>query len=176
MNKAIFFDRDGIVNIRIKGDYVKSVDEFTFEHFFFQLFELIKKQNYLAILVTNQQCINKGIITADKLSKIHTYMQAELLKHANYQFDDINFCPDLEGTGSKYRKPATGMFDDAVKKYDIDVTASWTIGDAITDIQAGRKVGTKTIFVNRDASGTDKINADFTYTDLFQVYNHFSVL
>jgi D-glycero-D-manno-heptose 1,7-bisphosphate phosphatase len=170
MNKAIFFDRDGIVNVRLENNYVKSINEFIFEQNFFQLFKLIKEQNYLAILVTNQQCIDKGIITTDKLYEIHTYMQTELLKHINYRFDDIFFCPHLAESGSKYRKPEIGMFTDAIKKHNIDVSISWTIGDTITDIQAGKKVGTKTIFVDKDIKYTD---TDFIYSDLFQVYNHF---
>ena len=169
MNKAIFFDRDGIVNIKLENDYVKSIDEFVFEQNFFQLFELIKKQNYLAILVTNQQCIDKKIITADKLHEIHSYMQAELLKQTNYQFDDIYFCPDLDGSGSKYRKPETGMFEDAIKKHNINPNISYTIGDAITDIQAGNKVGTKTILVNKNIKNTE---ADIHCDDLNEVYDY----
>ena len=168
MNKAFFFDRDGIVNVKLENDYVKYVDEFIFEQNFFQLFELIKKQNYLAILVTNQQCIHKGIITDNELYEIHSYMQSELLKHTNYQFDDIYYCPDLDSSGSKYRKPETGMFDDAIKKYNIVPNISFTIGDAITDIQAGNKVGTKTILVNKYIKNTE---ANFHCDNLNQVHN-----
>ena len=170
MNKAIFFDRDGIVNVKLENDYVKSIDEFVFEQNFFQLFKLIKDQNYLAILVTNQQCIDKGIITTDKLNEIHFYMQDELLKNTNYRFDDIYFCPDLAGSGSKYRKPETKMFTDAIEKYNIDTEKSYTIGDAVTDIEAGNKVGTKTIFVNKN---TKNVDANFIYDNLNQVYDYF---
>jgi len=173
MNKAIFFDRDGVVNIKLENDYVKSVDEFVFKDDFFKLFRQIKEQNYLTILVTNQQCIGKGIITVDKLHIIHSYMQTELLKHTDYNFDKIYFCSDMEDSGSKYRKPETGMFTDAIQKYNIDVNNSWTIGDAISDIQAGNKVGTKTILVNKNIKNTKYIDADLHFDNLNQVYNYF---
>jgi D-glycero-D-manno-heptose 1,7-bisphosphate phosphatase len=175
MNKAFFFDRDGIVNVKLENDYIKSIDEFIFKQVFFQLFKLIKEQNYLTILVTNQQCVGKGIITDKELQKIHSYMQTELLKHTNYEFDDIYYCSALANTGSKYRKPEIGMFEEAIKKHNIDPNLSWTIGDSISDVQAGSKIGTKTILVNERINNIDvnSIDADLICNDLVQVYNHF---
>ncbi|MDQ1266151.1 MAG: D-glycero-D-manno-heptose 1,7-bisphosphate phosphatase, partial [Bacteroidota bacterium] len=70
MNKAFFFDRDGIVNHRIIGDYVKNINEFRFKDEFFQIFETVKSQGYLAILVTNQQGIGKGLMTEEDLRSV----------------------------------------------------------------------------------------------------------
>jgi histidinol-phosphate phosphatase family protein len=122
--KAVFFDRDGIVNVKLENDYVKSIDEFVFCENFFTLFKLIKQMNYLSILVTNQQCIAKGIITEPELITIHNFMQDEIYKNTQTKFDAIYFCPDLNGTRSKYRKPAAGMFKEAISKFDIDVDNS----------------------------------------------------
>ena len=168
--KAIFFDRDGIVNERIFDGYVKTIDEFVFEFHFFELFKLIKELGYMAVLVTNQQCINKGIITENKLIEIHNFMQEQLLKNTGCNFDEIYYCPDLADSNSKYRKPETGMFDAAIEKYNIDVKNSWTIGDAITDVMAGKKVQTQTILVG----SFEKIaEADFIFQDIKNVVEFF---
>ena len=115
-NKAIFFDRDGVINCKLENDYVKNRSEFMFQRGSLDLFSLIKRMNYLAIIITNQQCIGKGIITTETLLDIHNYMQETTLRLTGFTFDDIYFCPDLDGVGSKYRKPEVGMFEDAIKK------------------------------------------------------------
>jgi len=147
MKKAVFFDRDGIVNIRIVGDYVKKIEEFTFIEDFFELFSIVKKLGYLAILVTNQQGIGKGLMTSDDLEQVHNFMNERLFERTNFKFDAIYYCPDLAQSGSIRRKPNPGMFYEAIERFGIDTANSWTIGDSITDIEAGKEVGTKTILV-----------------------------
>jgi len=168
---AVFFDRDGVVNKRNIDGYVKTVEEFEFEDSFFELFELINKLGFISILVTNQQCVDKGIITVEKLQEIHNFMQEKLLANTNYCFTEIYFCPYLADSGSKYRKPEAGMFIDAINKYDIDTENSWTIGDAITDMQAGKKVGTKTILIGdfKDNSFKDIPEADYIFATVKEV-------
>lgn len=122
--KAIFFDRDGVVNVKLENDYVKTLDEFAFCAGFFQLFQYLTKQQYLAILVTNQQCIGKGIIAEHDLSFIHFCMNRELRERTGAQFDAIYYCPDLAESRSPRRKPATGMFEEAIAEFDIDVASS----------------------------------------------------
>ena len=166
--KAIFFDRDGIVNKRVFDGYVKNINEFEFENYFFELFELINQLGFISILVTNQQCVDKGIITVNELNEIHNFMQKKLLESTNYCFTEIYFCPDLADSGSKYRKPEVGMFIDAINKYDIDVEKSWTVGDAITDVQAGKKVKTNTILVG---NFKDVSEADYIFETVKDVFN-----
>ncbi len=115
MNKAIFFDRDGIVNYRPVGDYVKSPQEFRFLPDFLEFFVFIKKNNYLAIVITNQQGIGKGLMTDEDLSIIHLKMQEDLFNITGYNFDDIYYCPDLALTPSQRRKPNPGMILEAVE-------------------------------------------------------------
>lgn len=123
-NKAIFFDRDGVVNVKLDNDYVKTIDEFVFCDNFFALFQYLKQQQYLLVLVTNQQCIGKEIITEHDLLTIHNYMDEQIYQATKFKFDAIYFCPDLDKTGSPNRKPATGMFDSAIQKFDIDASSS----------------------------------------------------
>ncbi len=150
MRKAIFFDRDGVVNRRIIGGYVRSPEEFIFFDDFFEFFKFIKEDGYLAILVTNQQGIGKGLMTEDDLQAVHNFMNEQLLSKTGYSFDDIFFCPDLHSAGSNRRKPQPGMIIEAIEKYSIDPLYSWTIGDSLTDAIAGKKADTTTILLTEE--------------------------
>lgn len=147
MNKAFFFDRDGIVNRRKIGDYVYSIEEFEFLPEFFPLFKTVKKAGYVAILITNQQGIGKGLMTENTLHEIHNFMQHELLKETEFQFDDIYYCGDLASANSFKRKPQPGMILEAIEKWEIDPTESWMVGDSKSDAQAGKAAGVKTILI-----------------------------
>lgn len=162
MNKAFFFDRDGIVNTRKVGDYVYSIDEFEFLEGFFSLFKTVKQAGFLAILITNQQGIGKGLMTEAALKEIHDFMQSGLLKETGMQFDDIFFCGDLASANSFKRKPQPGMILEAMGKWEVDARNSWMIGDSKSDAQAGHAAGVKTILVG-DFPQED---ADFVFKDL----------
>lgn len=167
--KAFFFDRDGIVNVRLIDKYVRSYEEFQFMPEFFELFRLIKKNSYLAILVTNQQGIGKAIMSEADLSEIHSRMQQDLRATTGCAFDDIYFAPDLRGSGSKRRKPESGMFIEAIEKWDIAPELSWTIGDSISDVIAGKNAGTQTILVSKSDA---PIVADHIFTTLSDATNY----
>lgn len=146
MNKALFLDRDGIINERIIGGYITKPEAFKLIPESLSLFAWAKEHGYLTVIVTNQQGIDKGLMTEQDLANVHTYMCSILAEHG-FTPDAIEFCPDLDGTNSPRRKPAPGMLFDAVKKLDIDLSTSWMIGDSISDAQAGKYAGTKTILV-----------------------------
>lgn len=146
MNKALFLDRDGIINERIIGGYITKPEAFKLIPESLSLFAWAKEHGYLTVIVTNQQGIGKGLMTEQDLANVHTYMCSILAEHS-FTPDAIEFCPDLDGTNSPRRKPAPGMLFDAAKKLDIDLSTSWMIGDSISDAQAGKHAGTKTILV-----------------------------
>lgn len=146
MNKALFLDRDGIINERIIGGYITKPEAFKLIPESLSLFAWAKEHGYLTVIVTNQQGIGKGLMTEQDLANVHTYMCSILAEHG-FTPDAIEFCPDLDGTNSPRRKPAPGMLFDAAKKLDIDLSTSWMIGDSISDAQAGKHAGTKTILV-----------------------------
>ena len=170
MNKAIFFDRDGIVNKRLIGDYVKNISEFDFNSVFYQILKKVKENNFLAILITNQQGIGKGLMTVEDLTVVHDHMQTVLEDNTGYNFDDIFFSPDLADSGSKTRKPAPGMILKAAEKWDVDLKASYMAGDSLSDIQAGEKAGTKTILINEKKAG----EPDLYFHDLHEFYLYLS--
>jgi D-glycero-D-manno-heptose 1,7-bisphosphate phosphatase len=146
MNKALFLDRDGIINERIIGGYITKPEEFKLIHESLSLFSWAKEHGYLTVIVTNQQGIGKGLMSEQDLAKVHAYMRSLLADHG-FTPDAIEFCGDLAATNSPRRKPAPGMLLDAAQKLDIDLSSSWMIGDSISDAQAGKHAGTKTILV-----------------------------
>jgi len=168
MRKAIFFDRDGVVNRRIIGGYVRFPEEFIFFDDFFDFFKFIKEDGYLAILVTNQQGIGKGLMTEEQLHVVHNFMNEQLIKKMGFSFDDIYFCPELHSAGSIRRKPQPGMIIEAIEKHSINTIDSWTIGDNITDAIAGKKAGTKTILLTEDDIAESEF-VDFVAPDFDEI-------
>lgn len=168
MTKCIFFDRDGIINERLVGAYVRNWKEFKFIEEFFDLFELIDKYNFLKIIITNQQGIGKRLMSQNDLKVIHKNMQLELFNRFRSNFDDIYFSSDLANTGSFYRKPQPGMLLQAIEKWNINKDESYFIGDSLTDAQAGINAGVKTILVGE----FDKNEADYVFKNHSELINN----
>ena len=145
--RAFFFDRDGIVNTRIMCGYVTCVEEFSFLPDFFEVFRRIKEAQSLAVLITNQQGVGKGMMSEQALHAVHGHMQEELRNATGFAFDDIFYCPDLASVENSCRKPSPKMILDAVKRYDIDTSQSWMIGDTLSDAQAARAAGVRSILI-----------------------------
>ncbi|MDC1068955.1 HAD-IIIA family hydrolase [Candidatus Kapabacteria bacterium] len=156
MRKCIFFDRDGIVNRRIVGDYVKNINEFEFIPEFFQIIKTISPE-YSKIIITNQQGVGKKLMTLQDLHSVHNYMQINLLRKTYTSFDDILFCADLKESNSPRRKPNPGMLLEAIEKWEIDISNSYMIGDSKSDILAGERAGVKTIFISEEKFTNDDL-------------------
>ena len=167
-NKAFFFDRDGIVNVRIPGDYIKKITEFVFIEEFFEILTLIKRNEYLAILITNQQGIGKNLMSEPALDRIHDYMQLELMDKCGYCFDDIYYCPDLKDSGSFRRKPQPGMFLEAIDKWNISPEKSFLIGDSESDAIAAKKVNVTTILIGWHEKKIPE--ADYIFPDIIMAH------
>ncbi len=166
--RAVFFDRDGIVNVRIVGDYIKKPEEFIFKEDFLDLFITLKLKNLLKILITNQQGIGKGFMSESDLSRVHSFMQRNLKLITRSEFDDIYFCPDLAETNSFRRKPNPGMLFEAIEKYKIDKRNSWMIGDSQSDVIAGKRAGLNTILIGSYINN-EIPEADYIFQDLSNV-------
>lgn len=145
--RAFFFDRDGIVNVRILGGYVTCVEEFTFLPGFFDLFRRVKDAGYLAVLVTNQQGVGKGLMSDADLQCVHDHMQEELRRATGHAFDDIYSCTDLASVEHSCRKPSPTMLLDAIARWDIDPDGSWMVGDTVSDARAAHAAGVKAVLI-----------------------------
>jgi D-glycero-D-manno-heptose 1,7-bisphosphate phosphatase len=148
--RAVFFDRDGVVNGSPgEGSYVLSWWDFQFEPGVHDVLKWLKKQGFLLVLVTNQQCVGRGLITDDQLQAA---------------FDAIYYSPHLKKENSPMRKPAPGMVLAAEAEHGIDLKSSWLVGDHDRDIELARNagIGTAVRYVSEKALG---IRADHTVKD-----------
>jgi D-glycero-D-manno-heptose 1,7-bisphosphate phosphatase len=138
--RAIFFDRDGVINESPgEGSYVLSWWDFQFLPDVDKVLAWLKQRGWLLILVTNQQCVGKGLISQAQLDAVHDRMQEELGKKA--AFDAIYACTALKSEHSPMRKPAPGMVLAAAEKFDLDLSQCWLVGDHDRDIELARNAG-----------------------------------
>lgn len=168
---TLFLDRDGVINVKLEGDYVKKIEEFKFAK---NAIKAIAKAKLLfgkILVVTNQQGIAKGLYTEDDLNKVHAYMQEQLAKE-NAQVDKIYYCPALNGDiRFNCRKPDIGMALQAKNDFpEIDFSKSVMVGDSISDMEFGRKLGMYTVFISEDESNIKKYIdlIDANYTSLYE--------
>ncbi len=147
MNKAIFLDRDGIINEEI-GDYVKRFEDFKLLPHLAETLKNYQSQGFLIIVITNQGGLAKGLYTVNELNKMHQYFLNEMEK-AGVTITEIYFCPhhpDFNGN-CLCRKPGSLLVEKAMARFNIDPKASYFIGDRPRDAEAGEKVGVKGILV-----------------------------
>ncbi len=135
MNKALFLDRDGTINV--DTGYVYRQEDFHFIDGIFDLCRLAQQKGYLIIVITNQSGICRGYYSTEDFHRLSDYMVAEFQKEG-ISITDIFFCPDLEGED---RKPEAGMFIKAQQKHDIDMAQSLSLGDKERDILAAERAG-----------------------------------
>ncbi|MBL9178075.1 MAG: HAD family hydrolase [Verrucomicrobiaceae bacterium] len=136
---AVFFDRDGVVNVSPGAGYVLRWEGFHFAPGIIEALALCRARGYATILVTSQQGVGKGLMTQTTLDAIHARMQAGLAAHAT-AFDGIYACTHLSGTCT-CRKPSPEMILRAQTDHSLDLTRSWLIGDHDRDIQMAINAG-----------------------------------
>ena len=168
--RAIFFDRDGVINRRLPDTYVKNWSEFELLPGIADVLREVKQRGYLAIIITNQRGVGLGLMTEADLDDIHENLQALMLREAGTRFDDIFTANDIDDSSGR-RKPAPTMILEAAEKWNIDLSESWMIGDSPSDIEAGKRAGTKTAFAITDH--TDAIpEATIMLHDIHEILNH----
>jgi D-glycero-D-manno-heptose 1,7-bisphosphate phosphatase len=152
MNKAVFLDRDGIINVEI-GDYIKCFEDFTLTPHLAEGLKFLQERGYLLIVITNQGGLAKNLYTVAELDKMHQYLVSEMATH-NIKFTEIYYCPHHPDYNGKClcRKPDSQLLEKAIARFNIDPAQSYFIGDKQRDVDAGEKVGVKGVLVeaNRD--------------------------
>jgi len=149
-NKAIFLDRDGVIN-KNRDDYVKSISELEIFPDVGEGILKLKKMGFLIIVITNQSAINREMITVEELEKIHLSIQSYLEK-SFCKIDRFYFCPHRPDENCACRKPKSGLLLQAINDFSINTSKSWMVGDCLTDIQAGEEAGCKTILLRENQS------------------------
>jgi len=139
LRPAIFFDRDGVVNLSPGSGYVTSVADFHLMPGIIEVLAWCKTQGFYTVLVTSQQGVGKGLMSQADLDAIHDVLQNQLAVH-EAAFDLIRSCTHLHGTCT-CRKPSPQLILDAAALLPIDVPNSVMIGDHDRDILMGRHAG-----------------------------------
>jgi len=167
MHRAAFLDRDGVINRKApEGQYVTRWEEMHFLPDAAAAIALLNQAGFLVIVVSNQRCIAKGLVTAAHLDSLHRRM-CDALAGAGAIIDGVYYCPHDKQPPCDCRKPAPGMLLTAARANQIDLTASWMIGDSEIDVEAGRNAGCKTVLlVSRGGTGWG--NADVVATSLLE--------
>ncbi len=164
MIKAIFLDRDGVINLKaLPHEYIEKAEDFIFLPKVIEALRILNEKGYKLFIVTNQRGISRGKMNIANLEKIHNKMLSELSNNG-VEIMDIRFCPHGEGE-CNCRKPKTGMVDDLRDLYNINMESSWMIGDSLSDMELGRNIGIKTIFIGEMKELSSL--CDYYFFDLF---------
>lgn len=156
MRKAIFLDRDGVINV--DKNYVYKISEFEFIPEIFDVLKYLQNLDYLLFIITNQSGIARGYYTKEDFFKLNIWMINEFKKE-NIFISQVEFCPHHPMENCKCRKPKMGMIENILKNYDVDLSNSWLIGDNLSDIDCARNAGIKNMIkINNEISDIKNIS------------------
>ncbi|WP_372751191.1 D-glycero-alpha-D-manno-heptose-1,7-bisphosphate 7-phosphatase [Labilibaculum sp.] len=148
MQKALFLDRDGVINSDVGHYYIYKIDDFIINDGIIPALQKISKAGYLLFIVSNQGGIAKGIYTETDVEILHNHLLS-LLEKENIQIKKIYFCPHHDSVQKcNCRKPSPYFLNKAIKEYQIDASKSYMIGDSPRDIQAAEAAGVKGIKID----------------------------
>ena len=166
--KAIFLDRDGVLNkaiVRNRKPYPPStIDELEILDGVYKGVEFLKHSGYKLIVITNQPDVARGLTTIEEVNEINN----SIIKLLNV--DEIICCFHDDSENCECRKPKPGMILEAVKKWNIDLSLSYLIGDRWRDIQTAKNIGLTSILIKYDYD-EKKINANFECNNLEEAAN-----
>ena len=149
MNKVLFLDRDGVINV--DTGYVYEIDKFVFMPRIFELCNYFIEKKFKIIIVTNQSGIGRGYYDLRAFFKINDWMIKQF-QNQGIEILDVFFCPHTPEENCDCRKPKSKLFNLAIQKYDIDTNNSWMIGDKESDIVAAKnvKISNTILITNRN--------------------------
>jgi D-glycero-D-manno-heptose 1,7-bisphosphate phosphatase len=156
MNKAVFLDRDGVINRKAprEDEYITRWEEMEILPGVGQAIAWLNRVGFQVIVVTNQRGAAKGLITIAQLESIHERM-CQHLACAGARIHGIYYCPHELEPPCTCRKPKPGMLLEAARAHNIDLVASWIIGDSEKDMEAGKRAGCRTARLIEDGKSTD---------------------
>jgi D-glycero-D-manno-heptose 1,7-bisphosphate phosphatase len=145
MRKAAFLDRDGVINQKLlEGQYVTCWEEMKFLPGVIEAIASLNEAGFHVVVISNQRCIAKGLVTTEDLDLIHERMRRRFASDGAL-INGIYYCPHDEHPPCGCRKPAPGLLLKAAIEHEIDLTSSWMIGDSDVDMGAGKSAGCKTV-------------------------------
>ncbi len=157
MNKAVFLDRDGIVNVE-RGEYTWRIVDFQFTIGLIDFIREVQFKKYLVIIISNQGGVGKGLFSINDVDLLHKHLIDRLAEN-NLVLTDIYYCPHHPDFGRCLcRKPEPLLLEKAISRYNIDVEKSYFIGDSQRDVDAGKKVDVNTILVHPNSDLRDYLS------------------
>ncbi len=138
--KAIFLDRDGVINV--EKNYLYKIEDFEFIHGVFECLSYLQNLGYKLFIITNQSGINREYYTVEDFNILTSWMLDEFKKH-DIIISDVQFCPHTPTQNCDCRKPKTLMIDNILKNNEIDLKNSWLIGDKSSDIACAKNANIK---------------------------------
>lgn len=146
--KAVFLDRDGTVNVGVpKYQRIDNLDKVELLPNTLEALALLAELEYGVFFVTNQSGLSEGLITHEDFHEINNKI-LELIDPTGIKIIETYYCPHDLKEKCNCHKPAPKMLLDAAKKYNVDLSDSYMVGDRSSDVQTGINAGTKTVFVS----------------------------
>jgi len=147
---SLFLDRDGVINTRIVGAYVKNYEEFKFIEGVPEAIRLLNQYFKPVVVVSNQQGVGKGIMSIEELNVLHDKMLKDLESRGAH-IDKVYACTALQKEGHFDRKPSVGMGLKAKKDFsEIEFKKSVMVGDSYTDMEFGKRLGMTTVLISAE--------------------------
>ena len=140
MTKAIFLDRDGVINI--EKNYLYKIEDFEFVNGTFETLKKMQTLGYKLFIITNQSGVGRGYYTLEDFNKLTSWMLNEFEQNG-IKISQVELCPHAPNENCICRKPKTGMIDNILKNHQIDLENSWLIGDKSSDIQCAKNANIK---------------------------------
>jgi D-glycero-D-manno-heptose 1,7-bisphosphate phosphatase len=145
MRRAIFLDRDGVINEN-RPDHVKSLEEFAILPGVLDALRLLRGSGLPIIVVSNQSAINRGLVSWDTVNAVTRLLQ-ERVTGAGGRLDAVFYCPHRPEEECACRKPRPGLLLQAANELGIELTGSYCVGDALSDVRAAMAVGAQPLVV-----------------------------
>jgi histidinol-phosphate phosphatase family protein len=153
--RAAFLDRDGTLNLRPpEHEYVRSVDDFQWLPGAIEGLARLHRAGYLLAVVSNQQGVARGVVSRSTLLDIEARIQEDL-RSVGCQIGAFRYCVHAVEDRCACRKPEPGLLRDLARELDLAVSQSWMIGDAESDVEAGRAAGCRTALVGASSERAD---------------------
>jgi histidinol-phosphate phosphatase family protein len=168
---TLFLDRDGVLNVRMPGEYVQHPDAFIPTPGLETAFPMLAARFERIVVVTNQAGIGKGLMTMEDLDAVHQKLR-DIAQASGGRLDAIYACPHRSDAACPCRKPATGMAWLALEQFpEIDFENSWMVGDSKSDMAFGQALGMRTVLINgkqEEAEELQKMHIDFRFGNLLE--------
>lgn len=163
MNRAAFLDRDGVINQKApEGAYITRWEDVKFLPGVVEAIVQLNQAGWQVIMISNQRCVAKGLVSIPELEALHQRMRAWLFEYGAV-INAIYYCPhEKTQPPCNCRKPEPGMLLQAAREHQIDMANSWMIGDSESDIEAGHRAGCNTLRIqpaNRKADRKANLHA-----------------